>query len=139
MPRTAGRALAVLTLINLLNYLDRYVVAAVIESLKKPDALALDDTQAGLLATGFLVVYMAISPLFGALGDRRARPRLIAIGVFVWSLATALGGLAVGFVTLLLARAVVGVGEAAYATISPAIIADLFPRERRGRVMAIFF
>ncbi|MCB9562576.1 MAG: MFS transporter [Kofleriaceae bacterium] len=139
MSRPAARALAILTFINLFNYLDRYVVAALVESLKKPDALALTDTQAGLLSTGFLVVYMAASPVFGALGDRGARPRLIAAGVFLWSLATALGGLAVGFVSLFAARALVGVGEAAYGTISPGIIADLYPRERRGRVMATFF
>ncbi len=135
---TARRALTILTLINLLNYLDRYVVAALVESLKKSE-LALTDTQAGLLATGFLVVYMIASPIFGALGDRSARPRLIALGVFVWSLATALGGFAVGFVSLFAARALVGVGEAAYGTISPGLLADLFPRTVRGRVMAIFF
>ncbi len=81
MSRTAGRALAILTLINLFNYLDRYVVAALVESLKKPEALGLTDTQAGVLSSGFLVVYMLASPVFGVLGDRSARPRLIAIGV----------------------------------------------------------
>ncbi len=134
----AGRALAVLAIINLLNYLDRFVVSALVESLKRSE-LALSDTQLGLLMTGFIVVYMATSPIFGALGDRGARPRLIAAGVFVWSLATALAGFARGFGSLFLARSVVGVGEAAYGTISPALIADLYPRSRRGRVMAIFF
>ncbi len=134
----AGRALAVLALINLLNYLDRFVVSALVESLKRSE-LALSDTQLGLLMTGFIVVYMATSPIFGVLGDRRARPRLVAAGVFVWSLATALGGFARGFGSLFLARSVVGVGEAAYGTISPGLIADLYPRSRRGRVMAIFF
>jgi len=73
------------------------------------------------------------------LGDRRARPRLIALGVGIWSLATALSGFAVSYLTLLAARAVVGVGEAAYGTIAPAMLADYYPAERRGRIMAIFF
>lgn len=135
---TARRALVILTIINLLNYLDRYVVAALVESLRTSE-LKLDDTQAGLLATGFLLVYMAASPIFGALGDRRARPRLIALGVLIWSVATALGGFAVGFVSLFAARALVGIGEAAYGTIAPGLIADLFPKAVRGRVFAIFF
>ena len=134
----AGRALVVLALINLLNYLDRFVVSALVESLKRSE-LALSDTQAGLLMTGFVVVYMLSSPVFGVLGDRGSRPRLVAMGVLVWSLATALAGFAGGFMTLFLARAVVGVGEAAYGTISPSLIADLYPRTQRGRVMAVFF
>src|SRR5262245_22774861 len=138
MSRTAGRALAILTAINLLNYVDRYVVAALVESLKEPGGLGLNDAQIGLLPSAFLVVYMIASPVFGALGDRRARPRLIAIGVFVWSLATVLGGFAVSFATLIAARAMVGIGEAAYGTIAPSMLADHYPRERRGRVLAIF-
>ncbi len=134
----AGRALVVLTLINLLNYLDRFVVSALAESLKR-SALALTDTQLGLLMTGFVVVYMLASPLFGSLGDRRSRPPLVALGVFVWSLATVLAGFAGSFVALFLARAAVGIGEAAYGTIAPSLLADLFPRSRRGRVMAVFF
>jgi MFS family permease len=134
----AGRALVVLTLINLFNYLDRFVVSALAESLKR-SALALTDTQLGLLMTGFVVVYMLASPLFGSLGDRRPRPPLVALGVFVWSLATVLAGFAGSFVALFLARAVVGIGEAAYGTIAPSLLADLFPRSRRGRVMAVFF
>ena len=134
----AGRALVVLALINLLNYLDRFVVSALVESLKHSE-LALSDTQAGLLMTGFVLVYMLASPVFGVLGDRGARPRLVALGVMIWSLATALAGFAHSFASLFLARAAVGVGEAAYGTISPTLLADLYPRTQRGRVMAIFF
>jgi predicted MFS family arabinose efflux permease len=127
----------ILTVVNLLNYLDRFVVSALVESLKP--ALALSDTQLGLLMTGFVVVYMVASPFFGAFGDRGPRPRLIAAGVFAWSLATALAGFARGFGSLFLARSAVGVGEAAYGTISPGLLADLYPRAQRGRVMAVFF
>ena len=89
--------------------------------------------------TGFILVYMLTSPVFGTLGDRRGRPRLLAMGVGIWSLATALGGFARSFAGLFAARATVGVGEAAYGTIAPAFLADSFPKEKRGRVFAIFF
>jgi MFS family permease len=134
----AGRALALLTLVNLFNYLDRYVVSALAESLRRSD-LALSDTQLGFVATGFILVYTLASPLFGWLGDHRRRPPVIALGVGLWSLATAAGGAARGFVSLFTARAAVGVGEAAYGTIAPAMLADAFPAERRGRVFAVFF
>lgn len=135
---SAGAALAILSLINLFNYLDRWVVAAVVESIKHSE-LHLTDTQLGFVGTGFLLVYTLTSPLFGTLGDRRARPPLIAIGVAIWSFATALAGFARGFASLFSARSAVGIGEAAYGTIAPALIADSFPFEKRGRVLAIFF
>jgi len=135
---TSGAALAVLTLINLFNYIDRYLVPALFETLRTSE-FALSDKQLGLLMTGFVLVYMLTSPAFGVLGDRSARPRLVAAGVFIWSLATTLAGFAQSFLALFLARAAVGVGEAAYGTISPGLLADYFPRSTRGRVMAIFF
>lgn len=133
----AGRALAVLTAINLLNYLDRYVVSALFESLRAD--LWLTDTRLGFLATAFIVVYMIASPFFGVLGDRRPRLPLLAVGVGIWSVATVLSGFARGYWTLLLGRAAVGIGEAAYGTISPGLIADHFGPERRGRAYAFFF
>jgi MFS transporter, Spinster family, sphingosine-1-phosphate transporter len=133
---TAG--LAILSFINLFSYLDRYVVAGVLESLKHSD-LGLSDTNLGLLMSGFLIVYTLLAPVFGALGDRRSRPRLIALGVACWSFATAMSGFAVNFLTLFVARAAVGVGEAAYVTIAPSLLSDYFPVRQRGRVMAIFF
>ncbi len=136
--RAAHYGLAILTFINLFNYLDRYVVASLVESLKASD-LRLNDTQAGSLMTGFVLVYMLTSPFFGTLGDRGPRPRLLAFGVGIWSLATVLGGLTRNFVGLFAARATVGVGEAAYGTIAPALLADYFPKEKRGRVFAVFF
>jgi MFS family permease len=135
---SAVGALAILTFINLFNYLDRFVVSALAESLKH-SSLALSDFKLGSLMTGFLVVYMVTAPVFGALGDRQARPRLIAFGVGVWSLATALSGFATSYVTLLAARSAVGIGEAAYGTIAPSLLADYFPASSRGRVMAVFF
>jgi len=136
--RTARAGLLVLTLINLFNYLDRWIVAALAESMKRSE-LHLSDTQLGSLMTGFLLVYLLAAPLFGTLGDTRSRSRLLAIGVALWSVATALAGLARSYVGLFAARAAVGVGEAAYGTISPALLADYFPRQQRGRAFSIFF
>jgi MFS transporter, Spinster family, sphingosine-1-phosphate transporter len=130
--------LAVLAFINLFSYLDRYVVSGLLESLKHA-GLGLSDTNLGSLMSGFLVVYTLLAPVFGALGDRRSRPRLIALGVACWSFATALSGFAINFLTLFAARAAVGVGEAAYVTIAPSLLSDYFPIRLRGRVMAIFF
>ena len=135
---SANAGLAILAFINLFSYLDRYVVSGVLESLKHSD-LGLSDTNLGSLMTGFLMVYTLLAPVFGALGDRRSRPRLIALGVACWSFATALSGFAVNFLTLFAARAAVGVGEAAYVTIAPSLLSDYFPVRQRGRVMAIFF
>ena len=132
------RALALLTLVNLFNYLDRYVLAALGESLAH-SPLGITDTQFGVLASGFIVVYTLAAPAFGTLGDTRSRTGLIALGVAVWSLATGLGGLAWSFASLLVARALVGVGEAAYGTIAPSLIADYYPRSHRGRAFSVFY
>jgi MFS family permease len=137
-PSSANFGLAILAFINLFSYLDRFVVSGVLESLKHSD-LGLSDTNLGSLMTGFLIVYTLLAPVFGALGDRRSRPRLIALGVACWSFATALSGFAVNYLTLFAARAAVGVGEAAYVTIAPSLLSDYFPVRQRGRVMAIFF
>jgi MFS transporter, Spinster family, sphingosine-1-phosphate transporter len=134
--RSAVRALSVLTLINLLNYLDRYVVSAIAPDLKAAP-LGLSDHELGWLMSSFMLVYMMAAPVFGALGDRGSRTRPIAIGVFLWSFATVLSGLARNYPQLLGARAAVGIGEAAYVAIAPALLADYFPSNSRGRVFSI--
>jgi MFS transporter, Spinster family, sphingosine-1-phosphate transporter len=135
----ARRALLVLTLVNLLNYLDRFVVSALVESLRA-SGLVTSDAALGALMTGFVVVYMLASPVFGALADGgRARPPLLAVGVAVWSVATALSAFVGSYWQLLVARAAVGVGEAAYGTVAPAMIADAEPEARRGRAFAVFY
>jgi MFS family permease len=135
LPRAANRALIVLTAINLLNYLDRYLVPPLVPDLK--GAMALSDEQVGWLWPAFMLVYMVTAPAFGAWGDRGSRRRPIAIGVFIWSLATVLSGLARSYPQLLGARALVGIGEAAYVAIAPALLADCFPVSARGRVYSV--
>jgi MFS family permease len=138
--RLGTRALLVLTLINMLNYIDRYVVPPLFESLRQDPAMGNpSDAQLGWLMTAFLLVYMVFSPLFGTLGDRMSRMRLIAFGVALWSCATTMGGFVGSFAMLFAARAMVGVGEAAYGPISPAVLADYHAPKTRGRIMSIFY
>lgn len=135
--RGATRALAVLTAMNLLNYLDRYVPSAV-KDLFAGD-LHLTDAQTSYPTTAFVVVYMLASPIFGALADRYPRQRLVAVGVGLWSAATAAAAFASGFWSFLVARSLVGVGEAAYATLSPSILSDHYPPARRNRILTLFY
>jgi MFS family permease len=135
--RSAGFAVVVLTAMNLLNYVDRWVPSAVKPLFQKD--LGLSDTETSLPFSAFVIVYMIASPIFGSLAERGRRPLLIAFGVALWSIATAAGSLATGFTSFLIARALVGVGEAAYATISPTIIADHYAPERRNTILTIFY
>jgi MFS family permease len=135
--QAAAYGLGVMTLLNFVNYIDRYVLPAVAPRIK--DALSLTDTELGFLGSAFLFSYFLTSPIFGWLGDRFSRTKLMAVGVAIWSLATAGGGLARNLGQMLFARGAVGVGEASYAAISPALLSDYYPPERRGRVFAIFY
>jgi MFS family permease len=135
--KPATSAVVALTALNLLNYLDRFVVAGMVEPLKK--AFGADDADIGLLTSVFLVVYMLASPVFGVLARSVRRTAILGAGVIVWSLATVAAGFAGGFGHLLVSRAVIGVGEAAYATVGPSILGDWFPPERRSTVLAVFY
>jgi predicted MFS family arabinose efflux permease len=134
--------LTLLLLINLFNYIDRFVLAAVVPKIRA-EFLAPDDNWAeakmGALSTAFMVSYMIFAPIFGLLADRMSRWWLIAIGVAVWSIASGTSGLATGFVVLLITRILVGVGEAVYGPAAPALISDLYPVSRRGTVLAWFY
>ncbi len=129
--------LGILTGLNLFNYVDRFVVSAVLLSMQKEFGLA--DREAGRINTMFMIGYFVTSPVFGYLGDRWPRKWLIAAGIFVWSLGTILTGQASSFALLLGCRILVGVGEASYATISPSLISDTFPPERRNNALTIFY
>jgi MFS family permease len=133
----AAYAVVLLTAMNLLNYVDRWVPSAVKDLFKRD--LGLTDQQTALPLSAFIVVYMLASPVFGSLAERGSRKLLVAAGVAIWSLATAGAAWAEGFYSLLVARALVGVGEAAYATIAPSLIADFFPPDKRNRVFTIFY
>jgi MFS family permease len=133
----ARRLLLLLTGINLVNYLDRYVVAAILEPLGKE--LHLSNAQLGRLTFVFIAVYMCAAPLFGYLADRYHRPRLVACGVALWSLATIGAAFVHSYSALLLTRSLVGVGEAAYASLGPAMLADGFPESERAKKFTWFY
>lgn len=134
--------LALLTGLNLLNYIDRYIVAAVLKNIQAPPeagGLGLSNLQGGLLATAFLLGYFVTSPLFGARADKHRRVGLIAAGVIMWSAATVATGFARSFTEIMIARVIVGIGEASYATLAPTIIDDITPVDRKSRTLAVFY
>jgi MFS family permease len=146
----ARAALALLLAINLFNYIDRQVLAAVEPEIRAE--LLPDDPHPkfwmGCLSMAFLVSYMLTAPLFGWLADRTSRWLIVAVGVGVWSLASGASGLAwhewgfgiaAAYWLLFLTRCFVGVGEGAYGPVAPTMISDLYPIKDRGRVMAWFY
>jgi MFS family permease len=135
--REARLAVALLFGVNFLNYIDRYVIAAVAPLIQAD--FHLKDTQLGLIGSMFMLAYMVASPVAGALADRYPRRWFVGSGVLVWSLATVASGLATGYRQLLSARSFIGVGEAGFGGVAPTIISDLFPKERRGRMLAYFY
>jgi MFS family permease len=138
----AWTALVLLLFINMFNYIDRQVLAAVVSPIRKeffPQGGDLADFWMGLLSTAFMVAFMTLSPLFGLLADRVSRWKLMALGVAVWSLASGASGLAPTFAILFWTRAAVGVGEAAYGPAAPAVLSDLFPERRRGFILSLFY
>jgi MFS family permease len=127
---------------NLLDYMDRNILSAVLPQLMKPvemKGLGLELDQAGWLPSVFLASYVAFGLVMGWAGDRARRTHLLCAGVGVWSLATVGSGFAQSFEQMGLARAFLGVGEATYGIIAPTLLMDLFPRERRARVMSLFY
>lgn len=137
MLRSPAAILALLTLLNFVNYLDRFLVTAVAPKIQ--DDLGLSNAGIGLITSAFMFGYFVTSPGFGWLGDRHRRRGLIAAGVAVWSIATVASGLATTFGSLFVARVFVGIGEASYASLAPTIIDDIAPPEKKNRYLAIFY
>lgn len=133
----ARNLLILLTAINLVNYVDRSVVAAVLDPLGQ--GLSLNNEQLGSLTFVFLIVYMVAAPVFGVLADKYHRPRLVAAGVALWSLATAGAAFVHSYHALLFTRSLVGVGEAAYAVMGPTLLADSFPEDERAAKFTWFY
>ena len=128
-------ALGLLTLINLLNYIDRNVIFALFEPIKRD--LSLTDSQLGWLGSAYILVFSLSALPFGVLSDLRSRRAVIAGGVTVWSAFTFLSGLVNSFGQLFTCRAAVGVGEAAYGPAAASLVADYFPGERRAVALGI--
>jgi predicted MFS family arabinose efflux permease len=130
------RLLAVLALINFVNFAARQVIVPLISLLR--EHLHATDAQLGSLQTFLLVVLAAASIPFGFLADRFSRRAIVAIGILLWSVASFAGGFASTFFYFLIARAMVGLGEAAYAPAAQSMISGAFPQERRAAAQAIF-
>jgi MFS family permease len=137
----AGTALWLLLGINLFNYIDRQVLAAVEPDIRAT-LFAANDVNAmaktGALGTAFLITYMLTAPALGWLADRFSRWIIIGSAVLLWSVASGASGLAATFFALLLTRVFVGIGEGGYGPAAPTVLADLFPLATRGRVLAVF-
>jgi len=132
----AAYALGLLTVINFFNYADRNVVFAVFEPLKRD--LQLSDQQLGWIGSAYIIVLSLAALPLGVLGDLRTRRGVIAWGVGLWSLFTALGGAVRGFWQLFICRAMVGVGEAGYGPVSQALIAEYFKEKRRALAIGVY-
>ena len=130
----------ILVYVNLINYMDRSTVAGMLEKIKQDKNFNITkDKYLGLLQTAFVVCYMIFAPIFGYLGDRYSRKWLLAVGISFWSLSTLIGSFMQSFWWFLTFRAFVGIGEASYSVVAPAIISDLFVRDKRSTVLAIFY
>lgn len=136
IPKAAYYALAVLTLANVFNYLDRQVVSILAQSIKAD--LHLDDADLGfLLGTAFAVFYSVVGIAMGRISDGLSRKKVMAFGLALWSAMTALGGAASNFATLGLARIGVGVGEAVANPCGHSLVADLFPQKNRAAAISV--
>lgn len=130
--------LALLTVINVLNFVDRQLLPSFANFIK-PE-LGLSDTEYGLLTGLFFIIFYAVAGLFmGVLADRTHRGRLIAVAIAVWSLLTAASGAAKGFVSMALPRALIGVGESALTPAAASLVADRFKPSQLGLAMALYY
>ncbi|KAI8119004.1 protein spinster isoform X3 [Lucilia cuprina] len=135
--RSQWFTVGVLCFVNLINYMDRFTIAGVLEDIQGDFGIGDDD--AGLLQTVFVLSYMVCAPIFGYLGDRYSRRWIMAIGVLLWSTTTLLGSFMNNFGWFITFRALVGIGEASYSTIAPTIISDLFVHDLRSKMLAVFY
>jgi len=140
----------VLVYVNLINYMDRLTIAGILDDVKAE--FNANNAMGGLLQTAFIVSYMIFAPLFGYLGDRYSRKAIMAAGVFLWSIFVLIGSFMSGkeenrekqwsnpdYWAFLGCRAVVGIGEASYSTIAPTIISDMFVKDTRSKMLALFY
>jgi MFS family permease len=130
-------ALALLTALNLLNYIDRSVLFAVQDLIK--DEFHRSDAAFGMLTSVFFIFYMCTAPFMGPLSRRFSRRSVIIAGALLWSAATLLTAFTHNFTELVIRHTIVGIGEASFVILSPTFVADMFPENQRGRVMGIFY
>jgi len=139
IPSVAGAttALVLLTALNFVNYIDRYILPGGQEQVKRE--FNVSDAQIGSITFWFFLTYMCAAPLTGWLGDRFARKPLIIVCALLISAVNVLTGTVHAFDSLLLRHAVLGIGEASLGIYAPALLADFYPEEDRNRVLTIFY
>jgi MFS family permease len=137
MAKPALVALLLLFALNLLNYIDRYILPGAQPLIQAE--LRVDDAEMGLLTTALFVTYMCTAPLTGWLGDRFRRKWLIVAGATLWSLATLVTFWVSDYRSLFFRHALVGVGEATFGIFAPAVISDFFPPRDRNRILSFFY
>lgn len=135
--RAAWVALALLTALNLFNYIDRYILPGVQPLVQRE--FHVSDERMGALTFAFFITYMLAAPLTGWLGDRFPRKPLIIAGALLWSVATLLTATVHSYGMLYLRHAIVGIGEASFSIFAPALLADFWPEEQRNRILTFFY
>ncbi len=128
-------ALGILMVLAFLNYMDRNLLFPAVQSIAKE--FDLSGAQQGALSSGFFLVYAVTAPTAGYLADRLRRKRILLFAVVMWSVVTALSGLAIGFASLLFFRALTGLGEGGYFPTALSLIGDLFEKNQRGKAIAL--
>ncbi|MBT6265240.1 MAG: MFS transporter [Halieaceae bacterium] len=133
----AWYGLAVLFIGYTVSFIDRTILSLLVEPIKT--ALDLSDTQVSLLhGLAFAIFYTLLGIPIARLADRHSRKYIISVGIFVWSMMTAVCGLADRFSTLFLARVGVGVGEAALSPAAYSMLADMFPKKQLGLALSLY-
>ncbi len=123
--------------LNLLNYIDRYILPGEVSLIQRE--FHSTDQQMGALTTALFITYMLVAPLTGWLGDRFSRKPLIIAGAVLWSVATLATAWVHDYTTLYIRHALVGVGEATFGIFAPAVLADFYPERERNRILSIFY
>ena len=136
MKSSASYALGTIFAINLMNFFDRQIIGAVAEPIRREWSLS--DTELGVLATVFTLLYALVGIPLGRLADHAPRKWILSGGVFLWSLMTALSGVTRTFGHLVVTRLGVGVGEATCSPAATSLLGDLYPTHRRARAMSVF-
>jgi MFS family permease len=129
--------LVLLIALNLLNYIDRYILPGEVTLIQQE--FHCTDQQIGALTTALFIVYMLAAPATGWLGDRFSRKPLIIMGAVLWSVATLTTAWVHDYWTLYVRHAVVGVGEATFGIFAPAVLSDFYPERDRNRVLSVFY
>jgi MFS transporter, Spinster family, sphingosine-1-phosphate transporter len=132
----ATTALVLLTALNFVNYIDRYILPAVQEQIK--GEFHTTDAQIGSLTLWFMLAYMFTSPITGWLGDRFPRKPMIVIAALFWSGINFFTASVHSYDSLNIRHAALGIGEASFGIFAPAILADFYPEDQRNRVLTIF-